>query len=54
MRDRLSNSQFFDDTVEFVSKYDDLAFDANTPKLDITMLKPLLKKVLKKTVKYNL
>ena len=47
MRDHLHNSQFFDNTVEFISKYDDLSFDANTPILDITMLKPLLKKVLK-------
>ncbi len=46
MRDKYKDSPYFEHTVEFIAKYDDVAFDANKPTLSLDTFEPMVKKVL--------
>jgi predicted HD phosphohydrolase len=45
MRDKFSDSEHFDRTARFVENYDNPAFDASAPKLDIALFEPMVRKV---------
>ncbi|MGR8921488.1 MAG: HD domain-containing protein [Gammaproteobacteria bacterium] len=45
MRDRFRDSPYFDYTAEFIAKYDDPAFDASKPRLELTTFEPLVRRV---------
>jgi len=45
MREQYRDSPYFDYTAEFIAKYDDPAFDADHPKLDIDLFAPLVRRV---------
>lgn len=45
MRDQFRDSPYFDHAEEFIAKYDDLAFDADKPKLDLALFEPMVERV---------
>ncbi len=45
MREQFRDSPYFDYTAEFIAKYDDPAFDADKPKLDLELFAPLVTRV---------
>lgn len=45
MRDQYRDSPWFDYTAEFIAKYDDPAFDADAPKLDLAPFEPLVRRL---------
>jgi predicted HD phosphohydrolase len=45
MRERFRASPYFDHTAEFIAKYDDCAFDAAKPRLDLELFAPLVRRV---------
>ena len=45
MRDQFKNHEFYDRTVEFIDKYDDLAFDNDHPPLELETFEPMLRRV---------
>lgn len=45
MRDRFKGTPDYDRTEAFVAKYDDLAFDAAKPKLDLETFAPMVRRV---------
>ncbi len=45
MREQYRDSPYFDYTAEFIAKYDDPAFDADHPKLDLDLFAPLVRRV---------
>ncbi len=50
MRDQYRGTAFYDQTEEFIAKYDDLAFDADKPKLSLDAFVPLVRRVFEKPV----
>ena len=49
MRDAYRESPWFDYTAEFIAKYDDPAFDADQPRLELDLFAPMLRRVFSKT-----
>ncbi|MEQ8231146.1 MAG: HD domain-containing protein [Gammaproteobacteria bacterium] len=45
MREQYRGSPWFDYTAEFIAKYDDPAFDADHPKLDLALFEPMVRRV---------
>ncbi|MGB1883132.1 MAG: HD domain-containing protein [Gammaproteobacteria bacterium] len=45
MRDELRDSEYFDYAAEFIAKYDDPAFDADKPRLELDMFEPMVRNV---------
>ena len=45
MRDHYKDSEHYDLTEQFIAKYDNPAFDADKPKLDLDLFAPMVKKV---------
>ncbi len=45
MRDQYRDSPWFEYTAEFIAKYDDPAFDADKPRLDLDLFAPLVRRV---------
>lgn len=45
MRDAYRDSPYFDYTAEFIAKYDDPAFDADKPKLELELFEPMVRRV---------
>jgi len=45
MRDTLKDSPYYEQTEEFITKYDNLAFDSERSKLTLSPFEPLIKKV---------
>lgn len=45
LRDTLRDSPYYDQTEEFVAKYDNPAFDFDKPKITLATFEPLLRKV---------
>ena len=50
MRERYRDSPYYDYTAEFIAKYDDPAFDAARPKLDLELFAPMVRRVFAKPV----
>lgn len=50
LRDNLSTHQHYERTQRFVDKYDDLAFDASKPKLNIELFEPMVRKVMARPI----
>lgn len=50
MRDQYRGTPFYDQAEEFIAKYDDLAFDADTPKLSLDLFVPMVRRVFEKPV----
>lgn len=50
MRDGFRDSPYYDYTAEFIAKYDDPAFDADKPKLDLELFAPMVRRVFAKPV----
>ncbi|MDZ7785045.1 MAG: HD domain-containing protein [Halioglobus sp.] len=46
MRDRFSDSPYYEHTERFVAKYDNPAFDADRPELSLDLFAPLVRKVM--------
>ena len=49
MRDAYRASPWFDYTAEFIAKYDDPAFDADQPRLELDLFAPMLRRVFTRT-----
>lgn len=47
MRDNYRDSEHFERTVRFITKYDDPAFDAHAPKLSLSLFEPMIRNVFK-------
>ena len=47
MRDKFKESPYFEYTVEFIEKYDDLAFNSSKPKLKLEDFEPIVWQVLR-------
>lgn len=45
MREQYRSSDYFDYTAEFIAKYDDPAFDADKPTLDLALFEPMVARV---------
>ncbi len=45
MREQYRGTPYFDYTAEFIAKYDDPAFDASRPRLDLEVFAPLVRRV---------
>jgi predicted HD phosphohydrolase len=45
MRDQYRDSPYFDYTEEFIAKYDDPAFDADLPRIELDVFAPLVRRV---------
>jgi len=45
MRDHYKGSEHYDLTEQFIAKYDNPAFDADKPKLDLDLFAPMVRKV---------
>ncbi|MGE3848318.1 MAG: HD domain-containing protein [Gammaproteobacteria bacterium] len=50
MREQYRSSPYYDHTAEFIAKYDDPAFDADKPRLDLELFAPLVRRVFAKPV----
>lgn len=50
MRERYRDSPYYDYTAEFIAKYDDPAFDAARPRLELDLFAPMLRRVFAKPV----
>ena len=50
MRDQYRGSPFYDQTEEFIAKFDDPAFDAEKPKLSLDLFVPMVRRVFEKPV----
>ncbi|MEM7468443.1 MAG: HD domain-containing protein [Pseudomonadota bacterium] len=50
MRDQFQDSPYFDYTAKFIADYDNPAFDADKPDLDLKTFEPLVRKVFEKPV----
>ncbi len=50
MRDQYRGTAFYEQTEEFIAKYDDPAFDAEKPKLDLNVFAPLVRRVFEKPI----
>ncbi len=50
MRDGFRDSPYYDYTAEFIAKYDDPAFDADKPRLELELFAPLVRRVFAKPV----
>lgn len=48
MRDQYRDSEYFDYTAEFITKYDDPAFDADKPAIDLEDFVPMVRRVFAK------
>ena len=48
MRDKFKGSEYFEHTKRFVAKYDNPAFDASKPKLDIALFAPMVRAIMAK------
>lgn len=46
MRDQFKGSENYDRTERFIAKYDNLAFDADHPKLSLDLFAPMVQKVM--------
>lgn len=45
MREQYRDSPYFDYTAEFIAKYDDRAFDADKPRLELDLFEPMVARV---------
>lgn len=45
LRDRYRASPWYDYTAEFIARYDDPAFDADKPRLDLDLFAPMVRRV---------
>lgn len=45
MREQYRGSPYFDHAAEFIAKYDDCAFDADKPRLDLELFAPMVRRV---------
>jgi predicted HD phosphohydrolase len=45
MRDKFRDSAYYERTEEFIAKYDDPAFDADKPRLELATFEPLVRSV---------
>ncbi len=50
LRDQLSEHPCYDRTLRFVNHYDDLAFDASKPRLELSTFEPLVREVFAKPI----
>ena len=50
MRDAYRGTPFYDQTEEFIAKYDDPAFDADKPRLDLSLFEGAVRRVFAKPV----
>ncbi len=50
LRDQLREHPHYQRTERFVNQYDDLAFDASKPKLDIALFEPMVRKVMARPI----
>lgn len=50
LRDTLKDHPYYAQTERFVSKYDDLAFDARKPKLALSLFEPMVRNVFAKPI----
>ena len=50
MRDQYKGSPYFDQTAEFIAKYDDVAFDASKPTLSLDIFEPMIRQVLSQPI----
>ena len=50
MRDKISDHPYYQRTLRFVNLYDDLAFDASKPKLELSLFEAMVKEVLAKPI----
>ncbi len=50
MRDQYRGTPFYDQAEEFIAKYDDLAFDADKPKLSLDIFVPMVRQVFEKPI----
>ena len=50
MRDQYKGSPYFDQTAEFIAKYDDVAFDASKPTLSLDIFEPMVRQVLSQPI----
>lgn len=50
MREQYRTSPYFDHTAEFIAKYDDPAFDADKPRLDLELFAPMVRRVFERPV----
>ena len=48
MRDRYRDSPYFDYTAKFIADYDNPAFDADKPELDLALFEPMVRRVFAK------
>lgn len=47
MRDNYKDHEHYKRTVRFIAKYDDPAFDANAPKLSLSLFEPMVRNVFR-------
>ena len=50
MRDKISDHPYYQRTLRFVNLYDDLAFDASKPKLELSLFEAMVREVLAKPI----
>ncbi|MCC6707227.1 MAG: HD domain-containing protein [Gammaproteobacteria bacterium] len=50
MRDQFRGTHYYDQTEEFIARYDDPAFDADKPRLELALFEPMVRKVFAQPV----
>ena len=50
MRDQLSDHPYYERTLRFVDRYDDLAFDANKPRIELSLFEPMVREFFSKPI----
>lgn len=50
LRDNLKDHPYYERTRRFVERYDDLAFDASKPKLELKLFAPMVREVFSKPI----